>query len=231
MSKKINIVYSNRPDLSKLFRTYIKNHKVSRNDSFRRSGVFEQMDDEAFADMVAYWDRVFPGWDNWNRCPYDDEEDDCDVVYPPQKSRRNNWQANREEGWSRKKKHKHSKRKKAKVIDINTPYNGFNDDSDNEYSFDDISYDEIPRKVKIWFYPDYHDCYDRLEFDSLSDFNDYCEDMGYVIPETVADDLIYRSESHCCVDRLMERHGDLEIVGESSYGEMFYAVAEANELA
>lgn len=83
----------------------------------------------------------------------------------------------------------------------------------------------------IWFYYDYHYKDERLEFNSLKDFNDFCLGMGYDVPKYVGDDLAYRSESHCCLNPLSVSKGDLEIMSEDSYGNLFYEACDVSELS
>lgn len=202
MSKKIKISINGKPNLSLLFHEYLKN-KPNRCFDVR---VYS--DDDYYDEMAAYWDKMFPGWD---------DDDDC-VVFPP-----------RESG-HKKGKHKHGRRgkKRGRVIDISTPYSGYEENPteiDDEY--DDYDYQE----KTIWFYPDYHYKDDRLEFNSLRSFDKYCSKMGYKVPSFVVSELAYLSESHCCLDPKAEKEGVLEIMVEHSYGEMFYEACDVSELA
>jgi hypothetical protein len=189
---------------------------------------------------------MFPGWD-------DSLDDDGDVVFPPsnvivmkprkgKKCKDKNtaydafWQLEREEAWGKKgrrgNKHKHSKGKKGKIFNISVPYSG-DEDNPREYDFDDIRLDTEdyePSSKEIWFYPDYHCKDDRLEFNSLKEFSDYCESMGYFVDKKVAEDISWRYESHCCLNPESEKIGLLEIMTEHSYGDMFYEACEEAEL-
>lgn len=242
MSKKIKINIPNKikPNLISLFHEYL-----SRKAKEPTRSSYEDWDD--YDDMAAYWDRVFPGWD-------DDLDNDSDVVFPP----RNNgililkpkgkgkgkkkdpfqdfWsQEDREESFFKggKGKMKHKKSKKARILDINAPYSGYEDDP-TEYNLDDIgfdatSYDDDTEYKEIWFYPDYHCKDDKLEFNSIKEFSDYCENQGYFVSKEVANDLAWRYESHCCLCPESERLGLLEIMAEHSYGEMFFEACEGQE--
>ena len=152
-------------------------------------------------------DKNFPGWD-------DSGDDDFDVVFPQ-----------RIKGSSKRKHKSKSKLKsKSRLFDIDVPYSGY-DGIDDDYTED---YEPISKQ--IWFYPDYHFKEDRLEFNTLSSFKEYCEDMGYFIDNSVIDELNYRYESHCCLNPDSKRLGLLEILSEHSYGEMFYMVCDVSEL-
>lgn len=242
MSKKIEINIPNKvkPNLISLFHEYL-----SRKAKEPTYSSYEDWDDY-YDDMAAYWDRVFPGWD-------DDLDDDSDVVFPyssngvlilnPKGKRKGKkkdpfkdfWsQEDREESFSKggKGKMKHKKRKKARIVDINAPYSGYEDDP-TEYDLDEYyssNVEDIEHK-EIWFYPDYHCKDDRLEFNSIKEFSDYCEKQGYFVSREVAYDLAWRYESHCCLCPESEKVGLLEIMSEHSYGEMFYEACEEHELS
>jgi hypothetical protein len=240
MSKKIKIDIPNKvkPNLISLFHEYL-----SRKAKEPIHSSYEDWDD--YDDMAAYWDRVFPGWD-------DDIDDESDVVFPLKnndvlilnpkgkgKGKKKDpfqdfWsQEEREESFYKggKGKMKHKKGKKAKMIDINAPYSGYED----EYNLDDIglacsSNEDDTEYKEIWFYPDYHCKDDKLEFNSIKEFNDYCESQGYFVSREVANDLAWRYESHCCLCPESEKIGLLEIMAEHSYGEMFFEACDEQEL-
>lgn len=239
MSKKITLSLSdkNRPNLSALFQSYMKNRKSSRR-LVNLGGMLIDMDDEEYSAMVDYWDSVFPGWDKEGTYPSEDDYSDEEFIFPGRtlnntkagkKGKRKNdpykeyWkQEEREERWARnlmgkstgKTKHKrHGRTSRARIIDIN-----------------DYEYDEIT-PPKVIFYPDYHDQTDKMCFRNIMEFNDFCEENGYSVPAYVVSDLVYRTENHCCLDPMLEERGELSIVGEGSYGELFYEVCKPEELA
>ena len=237
MSKKINITIPNkvRPNLVNLFHEYLSR---KAKEPRRSMGGHEAYLFDDYEDMAEYWDKVFPGWD-------DDDFDDDDVVFPkgeviimnPRKDKKGKdkntvydafWQ--QEERCNKKGKRKHNRKgKKAKLLDITTPYSG----DEDGYNFDEIGlatadYDSGVKE--IWFYPDYHCKDDRLEFNSLKDFSDYCDSMGYWVEDDVAEDISWRYESHCCLKPKSERIGLLEIMTEHTYGEMFYEACDDDEL-
>ena len=173
-------------------------------------------------------------------------DDDVDIVYPlggavlNSKKRKGKkdvystyWtQEDREDKWSKKVKHKHKKGKKSRVIDITQPYSGDEDDFDfNGIDIDFTTDDYDDEQKEIWFYPDYHDKDDRLEFNTLKEFSDYCESMGYWVSKEVANEISWRYETHCCLDPDSEKQGLLEIITEHSYGELFYEVCKEEELS
>jgi hypothetical protein len=235
MSKKINISIPNKvkPNLINLFHEYLvrKAKEPKRKRGLGGSDERYIWDTDEYEDMVEYWDRMFPGWD---------DDDDGDVVYPsnnvivlnPKKDKDKRtvydafWtQESREEGWGKKGKKKHKKGKKARLFDINVPYSGEEEEIDFDFTCDDYGNDK-----EIWFYVDYHDKEDRLEFNSLKDFIDYCDSMGYYIPPQVERDIEWRYESHCCLCPDSEKIGFLEVMSGHSYGDMFFSACEDSEL-
>lgn len=138
------------------------------------------------------------------RWGFDDE--DYDILYPSTKRS--------------KKKHKKGNKNK-KYIPINVAYSG-EEEFPNE--LDDANSDK-----SIWFYPTFCEKQDRLEFNTLHDFDEYCELMGYTVPTEVIDDIVYRYESHCCLSPQAKSLGILEIMSECSYGDLYYeALSEAS---
>ena len=212
MSKKINLTIKGKikPNLWELFHAWHKRIvKKAKKESFSKFGNwFSEL-----ADMGCYMDD-----DDANYVfPYNDLDDGGDDEYEKywkrQEAKRKQrekmtydemidfYEIGREDG--KKKKHKNrGKRKRCKVIDINTPYCGWEDDptivgdSQNDSELDDRPrYDDVTR---IWYYPDYTNRHDRLEFDSLMEFDEYCDKEGIVISKDVAEELAYRPINHVC---------------------------------
>jgi hypothetical protein len=222
MSKRIKIsINNNRPKLGLLFHQYL--HRKAKEHT---NNIVYSEDD--YDDMAAYWDKMFPGWD-----------DDGDVVYPMlgdtfglNKNRKKKKDVSYDfYETTKRSKHKHrrgGKKSKDKHIDIDVPYSGYEEyptEIDDEYD------DEDYQSKTIWFYPDYHYKDDRLEFNSLKAFDKYCAKEGYSVPKYVESDIVYLSESHCCLNPIAEKEGILEIMAEESYGNMFYEACDASELS
>ena len=189
--------------------------------------------------------------DDWDDDGYDDYEvgDDGEIIFPssgtsqtvdddpdrtlrPGEYRRS--KKDMDEYWNKMKKfngdggkvkHKHRKHrggkgKKAKTVDINSPYNSnFIDDGDALTS------------NTIYFYEDYHDKYSRVEFESLMEFDEYCNEMGFFVPAYVGEAIAYSAVSHCCLNPLAKEQGILEVMREETYGDMFYEACETSELS
>lgn len=126
------------------------------------------------------------------------------------------------EGGKKKHRKHRGKKKGAKVIDINKPY-------DSNF-IDDDSGDAL-ENCTIYFYEDYHNKYDRTEFTSLYDFDQYCKDMGFHVPSYLAEAIAYSPVSHCCLSPAAKEHGILEIMREETYGDLFYEACETSELS
>ena len=83
----------------------------------------------------------------------------------------------------------------------------------------------------IWYYPDYHAEDDRLEFDTLQSFTDFCKDESIQVPLTFYTEYgKCKHGMHCTLDPFMRSVGRRTISYGLSYGEMFYEVCDAEEL-
>ena len=192
----------------------------------------DEWDDDDWSEYDDYYigddgEIIFP---NSNTSQSNKLDDDLDRTLRPGEYRRSAQEM--DEYWCKmskfneKGKHKHTKHrgsrggKKAKVVDINEPYSSnFIDDGD------------APDSATIYFYEDYHDKYSRIEFNTLCDFDEYCNEMGYAVPPYVGEQIAYSPVSHCCLNPLAYEHGVLEVMREETYGDMFYEACETNELS
>ena len=204
---------------------------------FPRSGRNSFLDDD---DDDDDWDD-----ENWNE--YDDYYvgDDGEIIFPsagtsqtdpdttlrPGQMRRsvqdmddywNKMSKFNERGKHKHTKHRGSRGKKAKVVDINAPYN-------SNY-IDDTETGDALENCKIYFYEDYHNKYDRIEFNNLFEFDQYCKELGFSVPDYVADQIAYSPISHCCLNPMAKEEGVLEVMREETYGEMLYEACETSEL-
>ena len=209
-------------------------------------GCFPRSGKNSFYDLID--DDDDDDWDdeNWNE--YDDYYvgDDGEIIFPsagtsqssdndttlrPGQMRRSAqdmddyW--NKMSKFNEKGKHKHTKHrgsrgKKAKVVDINEPYN-------SNY-IDDTETGDALENNKIYFYEDYHNKYDRIEFNNLFEFDQYCKELGLSVPAYVAEQIAYSPINHCCLNPTAKEQGVLEVMREETYGEMFYEACETSEL-
>jgi hypothetical protein len=103
------------------------------------------------------------------------------------------------------------------MIDITKPYSqGFIDEADDK---EDMDY-------HIWFYLDYHDKTDKLEFNSLKSFDDFCSSNEFVVPPYVSERIAYRPVSHVCLNPGAKERGVNEIMGAESFADMFNEAVE-----
>jgi hypothetical protein len=165
---------------------------------------------------------------------YEDEDADADTIWPPKKKHSldpygDYWNMiDALEKKKGKKKHKRGNRGKGKVIDITTPYSGMEEDP---REVDDYDASGIEDGKEIWFYPDYSNKHDRLEFNNLNDFSEFCAEQGYHVEADVGMSIAYRRISHTCLDPELRDEGVFSIVAEESYGDMRYAVTPVQELS
>jgi hypothetical protein len=191
-----------------------------------------------------YWDEEDDDEDDTEFSEYNYEvDDDGTIVFPPQSGNKGSEDVTLRPGQYRRSaqdmddywnkmakfnsngKHKHvkhrGKRGNKHKRDINEPYNAnFIDDAD-----------DIISQNTIYFYPDYHDKYERLEFNSLVEFDEYCNEEGFVVPPYVGEILAYSTVSHCCLRPDAKEQGILEVMREDTYGDMFYEACETSELS
>jgi len=126
-----------------------------------------------------------------------------------------------------KKKHQRGS-KKNKVLDITRPYSGW---EDNPLELEDDNYSLNTPSVTIWFYPNYLNQDDRLEFNTLKDFDDFCCDEGYVVAPDICEDLAYRRISHACLNPQARERGIFEVFAAESYNDMVYEICKVEELS
>lgn len=211
--------------------------------------------EEEYADEQDLWDRYYRNYYN-DEAFYEGNEDyyyddDGAMIYPyisskkGKKEKKIKYKTRNKHNKSNKSKNKSSK---ARIIDINTPYDGYetesiydydkedgynlDDDGDyvDGYNLDELCYKE-PKE--IWFYYDYHyhDNEDKLKFGDIQSFCKYCNDNGYFIPQFIMSELKYRYESHCCLSSASKYAGVTNITSGRSYGDMFYEACDEKELS
>ena len=193
MSKKNNVITPGicHNNLWSTFKSYLvrkKKEAPKKNPYIYGYGDF--WDDEDYeAEMEKL--RMYYGYE------FDDDwyvDDDGAIVYPPKKK----------EGET------------AKVIDIKTPYSGFEEEPD------EVEEEEEKGVHTIYFYPDFKERSDYEKFDSLQEFDDYCKILGVYVPDDVAQNITYWSESHCCIYPDVAADGHLEILAQKSYDDLWY---------
>lgn len=195
----------------------------------------DEWDDDDFDDIYSNYDDYLVGDDGEiifpNSGVAQSANDDPDRTLRPGEYRRSRqdmddyW--NKMSKFNERGKHKHTKhrgsrgRKKAKVVDINQPYNANYIDNDGD----------ALENCSVYFYEDYHDKYSRIEFNNLFEFDQYCNEMGFTVPAYVAEAIAYAPISHCCLSPGAKEQGVLEVMREETYGDMFYEACETSELS
>lgn len=240
MSKKIKISLDNmRYALHDLFHEHLDDIYEYRRmrPRGRRSGYDWAEDEEV--QWLMQQGVIFPGMED-DMANYYDGDDDADTIWPPTKKKHSldpygdywNMVEQLEKKQKDKKKHKRGNKKgKAKVIDITTPYSGMEDDPTEIEEADYFDSSGIEDGKEIWFYPDYMSKGDRLEFNTLSDFSDFCAEQGYHVDADVGMGIAYRRISHTCLDPTLRDEGIFQIIAEDSYGDMRYRVTPVEELS
>lgn len=238
MSKKIFIPLNNiKSCLHDLLHEYL-DEQYNLEKSQHSYDNYDYMDDDEVLQLLALG-YVFPGMEDYlmNNC------DDGDTIWPLKPKRGKNKKKGSKrtandiynDYWlreERKSKHKHHKTR-ARLIDLDVPYSG-DEENPNEIqysSYEDLDSDGIEDGKVIWFYPDYNDKDDRLEFNTLSAFDEFCCDEGYVVPPYIGERIAYRRVSHCCLNPSAREQGIFEIMAEESYADMMYEACDVSELS
>ena len=258
MSKKIkiNIPNKERPNLHSLFHAYIDRRSKECRSSCSYDSMYDDYDFESLAAMGLLSDMGFYPDEDFDEgeiiFPYNSsrkkkhgklsDDDAYSRYWAREEMKRNARRAARQskmiedaeyvEVKGKKKKRHRNKGKKFDYFDITKPYSGWEDNPTEINEMDmrkDYSLD-TPR-VTIWFYPSYCNQDDRLEFNNLKDFDDFCCDEGYVVPPYIAEDLAYRSVSHACLRPEARERGVFEIYAAETYNEMAYEVCNVEELS
>jgi hypothetical protein len=246
MSKKIRIPLNNiKSSLSDLFHDFMSRRRIKKSS---RGNYYDWYDDDDLSQEELMWLMAnghcyYPSDDDdydygsyYDNDDYDYDADDYDVIWPPNTNDGGKKHKKKEdvdpyanywdklERKNRKhKKHKHKKcSSRARIIDINTPYDGEEDD--------DISDNGITDGKEIYYYPNYHEKDSRLEFNSLKDFSDFCDDNGYIVNDDVSNLIMFNRVVHTCLKPNTREYGIYEMMADTSYGGMFYEVCEASEL-
>lgn len=241
MSKKIIIPLVNmRYALHDLFHEHLDEiYELRRMHPRGRLSGYDWAEDEE-VQWLMQQGVIFPGMEDDMANFYDGEyeDEDADTIWPPTTSKKKHsldpygdyWDMveQLEKKQKGKKKHKRGSRGKAKVIDITTPYSGMEDDP---REVDEYETSGVEDGKEIWFYPDYSNKHDRLEFNNLNEFSEFCAEQGYHVEADVGMSIAYRRISHTCLDPELRDEGIFQIIAEESYGDMRYAVTPVEELS
>ena len=195
--------------MSKKIKIPLVNKRSALHDLFH-----EHLEDEYNYEMELY--------DSYYEELYG-EHIDYDCIWPPTKETRNGKKKIMdifEEFWEEGDRAAKGVRKKVKgknaVIDVKG---------------DEYECDGIDDGKEIWFYWDYADKGSRIEFTSMSEFNEFCDNEGYQVDFDIAMSIMYRRISHVCLDPSLREDGIMKVIAEESYGDMVYAAVPVQELS
>lgn len=76
----------------------------------------------------------------------------------------------------------------------------------------------------IYYYPNIYDEGSAREFHSLSEFDKFCGEHGFVMGDTDYDNLRNWSVIHCCLDPIDLDYGDYAIITDNSYGALYWSI-------
>lgn len=233
MSKKINLGTPGvlRSSLWSLFTKYVS-RKVDEEKEYWRTVGHRRSNECNYLLYDGDYDYEMQKLRNFYNGESDDDyyvDDDGCIIFPPSNVGTSNdfkedsyfKKLNKLNSKGKKKHSKHRSRHRSrgtKVIDINTPYSGFEETPD-----------EVSNECTIYYYPDYNDKYERLEFNSLIEFDEYCQEEGFCVPPYIGEKLAYKPVSHCCLNPYAKERGVLEIMAEDSYANMMYEACEVTE--
>lgn len=93
--------------------------------------------------------------------------------------------------------------------------------SDDEWSDED---DDSYKCIK--FYSDIENELSVREFNSLKEFDDFCQENGYHLSATDYNNLVDWSVVHCCLDPISEEYGEHDIITDNSYGALYWTVSD-----
>lgn len=103
------------------------------------------------------------------------------------------------------------------------------DEDDDDEFFSDYTNHSNDKK-EIYYYPDIDNRYDFLLFETLKEFNDYCDKTGILLTDDAASDLLYNYETHCCLSPSDREEGLLVLETDRSYGGLQWSVSDDDSL-
>jgi hypothetical protein len=237
MSRKINLSINGkvRPNLGAIFKSYIS-RKFSEYElrtkryyklfPFLLQWGIEPEDAEAILFYYGYIDKDGDPIVNATNSDIWDEEDywdEYEEIYPGVNNSNyldGHWddleKTCKKKGHGGKYKHTKGKKNKEGMYSVT--------DRSSQGSVDDAD------KYYIYYYPDYRDKTDRLEFNTLKEFDDFCAKNEFCVPPYTGERVAYRPVSHCCLNPGLLERGISEILGSESYGDMFYEACEELEV-
>lgn len=219
-------------------------------------GMFGRMLDLCHESEYVYGDECYGGY--WDDYGYDMTEEEILWLQSngewPQgnvpfhdRSRKRTHREIRDEffgmGSKRHRRFRKGRNVRSRDVDLDEPFSGeeecyyeYDHDKDEftpvrQYDDDgNLDDDGVFGGKEIYFYYDYHDKEHRETFHTLEGFEEYCEDMGYDVSDTVMNRIVFNRVSHVCLNPVALEYGHSELIAEDSYGTLFYEACESDEL-
>lgn len=94
--------------------------------------------------------------------------------------------------------------------------------------FDDEDiYNNVDSEWKeINFYPEIDNELSVIQFHSIKEFSDYCEENEISVGNIDGDNLMNWDRIHCCLDPLSLKYGEKGLITDTSYGALYWTVAD-----
>lgn len=93
------------------------------------------------------------------------------------------------------------------------------------HHYDEDETYEAPVQV-IKYYPDVENELSVIEFNSLKEFENFCDKSGIVVNTVDYSRLLRENEVHCCLDPIDMDYGDKVLITDTSYGGLYWTVSE-----
>lgn len=97
--------------------------------------------------------------------------------------------------------------------------------------YDDEMEDDVYSNVdsewkEINFYEDIENELSVIQFSSIKEFSDYCEEQDIKVGNVDGENLMNWDRIHCCLDPLSLKYGEKDLITDTSYGGLYWTVAD-----
>lgn len=235
-ASKVFKKYTNPTDEARLAKTLdlVDTEEVKPSINGVMPIIEERLDEEARIAEMEYARRVVGGWSRnmiYDCMGEDDYPIEC--LTPKQLKKLNKRLYGENCGKGKKSSGKRGSRgKKKHDYDYIGGYDEYDDFWENrgsmytngewDDSIDDETYESSYKSIK--YYPDITNEMSVIEFHSLKEFSEYCDEHGYTVGTTDFSNLKNWSVIHCCLDPIDLEYGDYAIITDSSYGGLYWTV-------
>ena len=225
----IEILPQNQVNLQEAFDEFMESYKKAQRKAYTRERQIMEM-------FYGTYD------DDWFNEQFDDE-DPCPIDVFPYHNRRLNNTKPRKKGSLKPQRFingievdpdtgevkTHSTHKKKKTTKRKDYWNEWEiSQNDGVGDLEDLGRESeyFNEKKKIVFYKALNNSADTLEFDNLVEFNQWLLDNDIIVNDSDAYGIIYREESHCCLDA---DSIDKVLIASRSYGELVYEITGGDQ--